>query len=234
MQKIEIGGQVQEAVRLVYKNNDTLYVSIHSLHKISKYIGQEGVAPQLSKLGSEAWKQLKARTKKKIKDIAGELIKLYAKRRAAHGHAFPPDTYLQDELEASFFVYEDTPDQFKSTQEVKADMEKPYPMDRLICGDVGFGKTEVAIRAAFKAVVDGKQVAVLVPTTILALQHWKTFSERFKDFRHGRLHQPLPFRQRETRDHGKNSRRSDRYPDRYACAVEQRHEIQGFGSARGG
>jgi len=181
LQKIEIGGQMQEAVRLVYKNNDILYVSIHSLHKISKYIGHEGTPPQLSKIGSDAWKQLKARTKKKIKDIAAELIKLYAKRRAAPGHAFPPDGYLQNELEASF-VYEDTPDQFKATQDVKADMEKAFPMDRLICGDVGFGKTEVAIRAAFKAVTDGKQVAVLVPTTILALQHWKTFNERLKDF----------------------------------------------------
>ncbi len=181
LQKIEIGGQMQEAVRLVYKNNDILYVSIHSLHKISKYIGREGEAPQLSKIGSDAWKQLKARTKKKIKDIAAELIKLYAKRRAAPGHAFPPDGYLQNELEASF-IYEDTPDQIKSTQDVKADMEKDYPMDRLICGDVGFGKTEVAIRAAFKAVTDGKQAAVLVPTTILALQHWKTFTDRLKDF----------------------------------------------------
>lgn len=181
LQKIEIGGQVQEAVRLVFKNNDLLYVSIHSLHKISKYIGQEGTPPMLSKLGSDSWKQLKARTKKKIKDIAAELIKLYAKRRAAPGHAFPPDGYLQNELEASF-VYEDTPDQLKSTNDVKADMEKAYPMDRLICGDVGFGKTEVAIRAAFKAACDGKQVAILVPTTILALQHWKTFSERLKEF----------------------------------------------------
>ena len=181
LQKIEIGGQMQEAVRLVYKNNDILYVSIHSLHKISKYVGKEGEQPQLSKIGSDAWKQLKARTKKKIKDIAAGLIKLYAKRRAAPGHAFPPDGYLQNELEASF-IYEDTPDQIKSTQDVKADMEKGYPMDRLICGDVGFGKTEVAIRAAFKAVTDGKQAAVLVPTTILALQHWKTFGERLKDF----------------------------------------------------
>ncbi|MDX2136364.1 MAG: transcription-repair coupling factor [Saprospiraceae bacterium] len=181
LQKIEIGGQAQESVRLFYKNNDILYVSIHSLHKISKYLGRDGEEPQLSKLGSDAWKQLKARTKKKIKDIAADLIKLYAKRRAAPGHQFPPDSYLQDELEASF-MYEDTPDQFKATQDVKADMEKPYPMDRLICGDVGFGKTEVAIRAAFKAVTDGKQVAVLVPTTILALQHWKTFSDRLKDF----------------------------------------------------
>ena len=181
LQKIEIGGQVQEAVRLVYKNNDILYVSIHTLHKISKYIGQEGTPPQLSKLGSDSWKQLKARTKKKIKDIAAELIKLYAKRRGASGHAFPPDGYLQTELEASF-VYEDTPDQFKATQDVKTDMERLYPMDRLICGDVGFGKTEVAIRAAFKAVCDGKQVAILVPTTILALQHGRTFGERLKDF----------------------------------------------------
>jgi len=181
LQKIEIGGQMQEAVRLNYKNNDILYVSIHSLHKISKYIGQEGTPPQLSKIGSDSWKQLKARTKKRIKDIAAELIKLYAGRRNAKGHAFPPDGYLQTELEASF-LYEDTPDQFKATNDVKADMEKEYPMDRLICGDVGFGKTEVAIRAAFKACTDGKQVAVLVPTTILALQHWKTFNERLKEF----------------------------------------------------
>lgn len=181
LQKIEIGGQLQEAVRLNYKNNDILYVSIHSLHKISKFVGQEGTPPQLSKIGSDSWKQLKARTKKRIKDIAAELIKLYAGRRAAKGHAFPPDGYLQTELEASF-VYEDTPDQFKATNDVKADMEKQYPMDRLICGDVGFGKTEVAIRAAFKACTDGKQVAILVPTTILAMQHWKTFTERLKEF----------------------------------------------------
>jgi transcription-repair coupling factor (superfamily II helicase) len=181
LQKIEIGGQMQEAVRLIYKNNDILYVSIHSLHKIAKYVGQEGTPPQLSKIGSDAWKQLKNRTKKKIKDIAAELIKLYAKRRTAPGHAFPIDGYLQNELEASF-IYEDTPDQSKATADVKADMEKDYPMDRLICGDVGFGKTEVAIRAAFKAACDGKQVAVLVPTTILALQHARTFSERLSEF----------------------------------------------------
>ncbi len=181
LQKIEIGGQVQEAVRLVFKNSDLLFVSIHSLHKISKYIGKEGEAPQLSKIGSDTWKQLKARTKKKIKDIAAGLIKLYARRRATSGHAFPPDDVLQNELEASF-MYEDTPDQLKATNDVKSDMEKPYPMDRLVCGDVGFGKTEVAIRAVFKAVSDGKQAAVLVPTTILALQHWKTFKERFVDF----------------------------------------------------
>lgn len=181
LQTIEIGGLKQEAARLNFKNNDLVYVSIHSLHKISKYRGKEGDTPQLSKLGSDAWKQLKARTKRKIKDIAAELIKLYAARRAAKGHAFPPDDVLQTELEASF-IYEDTPDQYKSTNDVKADMEREYPMDRLICGDVGFGKTEVAIRAAFKAVTDGKQVAILVPTTILALQHARTFTERLVDF----------------------------------------------------
>jgi len=181
LQKMDINGHVQECVRLVYKNNDLLYVSINSLHKISKFVGKDGSEPQLSKLGSEAWKNLKRATKKKLKDIAGELIKLYAKRKAAEGYAFAPDGYLQNELEASF-IYEDTPDQLKATNDVKADMMKSYPMDRLICGDVGFGKTEVAIRAAFKAVCDGKQVAVLVPTTILALQHYRTFSERLGEF----------------------------------------------------
>ena len=181
LEKLNINGQIQESVRLIYKNNDILYVGINSLHKISKYVGKDGTEPVLHRLGSDTWKSLKQKTKKKVKDIAGELIKLYAKRKAAKGHAFPIDGYLQTELEASF-LYEDTPDQFKATQDVKADMEKDYPMDRLICGDVGFGKTEVAIRAAFKAVTDGKQVAVLVPTTILALQHFKTFSERFHEF----------------------------------------------------
>ena len=181
LEKININGHVQESVRLIYKNNDMLYVSINSLHKIAKYTGQEGTPPQLSKLGSDAWKNLKNKTKKKVKDIAGELIKLYAKRKGAPGFAFSPDGYLQAELEASF-IYEDTPDQLKATNDVKDDMMKPYPMDRLICGDVGFGKTEVAMRAAFKAISDGKQVAVLVPTTILALQHYKTFSERLKAF----------------------------------------------------
>lgn len=181
LEKININGHVQESVRLIYKNNDILYVSINSLHKIAKYTGQEGTPPQLSKLGSDAWKNLKNKTKKKVKDIAGELIKLYAHRKGAPGFAFSPDGYLQTELEASF-IYEDTPDQLKATNDVKADMMKPFPMDRLICGDVGFGKTEVAIRAAFKAISDGKQVAVLVPTTILALQHYKTFSERLKEF----------------------------------------------------
>ncbi len=181
LEKININGHTQEAVRLFYRNKDVLYVSIHSLHKISKYIGKDGKVPKLDKIGSDAWSNLKRKTKKKVKDIAGELIKLYAKRRASEGHAFPEDGYLQNELEASF-IYEDTPDQYKATQAMKEDMMKAYPMDRLICGDVGFGKTEVAIRGAFKAVADGKQVAVLVPTTILALQHNKTFSSRLDEF----------------------------------------------------
>ena len=181
LEKININGHTQESVRLVYKNNDLLYVSINSLHKISKYVGKEGTAPRLSKLGSEAWKSLKRRTKKKVKDIASELIKLYAKRKAAPGFAFPEDGYMQNELEASF-IYEDTPDQLQATNDVKEDMQKAHPMDRLICGDVGFGKTEVAIRAAFKAVIGGKQVAILVPTTILALQHNKTFKDRLEEF----------------------------------------------------
>jgi transcription-repair coupling factor (superfamily II helicase) len=181
LQRIEIGGQWQEAVRLNYKNNDTLYVSIHSLHKISKYVGREGQEPTLNKLGSDAWQQTKARAKRKIKDIAAELIKLYAKRRSLPGHAYPMDGYLQNELEASF-LYEDTPDQVRATTDIKRDMERDYPMDRLVCGDVGFGKTELAVRAAFKAATDGKQTAILVPTTILALQHWKTFGDRLKEF----------------------------------------------------
>ncbi len=181
LEKIDINGHVQESVRLIYLNNDILYVSINSLHKISKYVGKEGTAPKLNKLGSDTWNSLKRKTKKKVKDIAQELIKLYAKRKAAKGHAFPEDGYMQNELEASF-IYEDTPDQLKATNDVKADMLKAYPMDRLICGDVGFGKTEVAIRAAFKAVVGGTQVAILVPTTILALQHFKTLSERLEEF----------------------------------------------------
>jgi transcription-repair coupling factor (superfamily II helicase) len=181
LEKLEVNGKVQEAIRLVYKDNDILYISIHSLHRISKYTGKEGTEPTMNKLGSNAWANLKQKTKKKVKDIAKDLIALYAKRKAQKGFAFTPDTYLQNELEASF-IYEDTPDQEKATRDVKKDMEAPHPMDRLICGDVGFGKTEIAIRAAFKAVTDGKQVAVLVPTTILALQHSKTFSSRLKDF----------------------------------------------------
>jgi len=181
LEKIEINGQIQEAVRLIYRDNDLLYVNINSLHKISKYSGKDGTAPKLNKIGSDAWEQLKRKTKAKVKDIAKDLIALYAQRKASKGFSFSPDGYLQNELEASF-IYEDTPDQFRATVDVKRDMEKPHPMDRLVCGDVGFGKTEIAIRAAFKAVVDGKQVAVLVPTTILASQHFKTFSERLKEF----------------------------------------------------
>ncbi|MBE0641619.1 MAG: DEAD/DEAH box helicase, partial [Bacteroidales bacterium] len=170
-----------EAIRIVYLNSDLLYVSIHSLHRISKYVGKDGMEPVLDKLGSGAWKKLKNRAKQKVKDIARDLIKLYAERRAIEGFAFAPDSYLQHELEASF-IYEDTPDQFKATADVKNDMEASFPMDRLVCGDVGFGKTEVALRAAFKAVADSKQVAILVPTTILALQHFKTFRDRLLDF----------------------------------------------------
>jgi transcription-repair coupling factor (superfamily II helicase) len=181
LEKITVNGHTQESVRIFYKNNDVLYVSINSLHKISKFTGKDGTEPSLSKLGSDAWQNLKRKTKKKIKDIAQELIRLYAMRKAAQGFGFSPDNYLQTELEASF-IYEDTPDQEKATIDVKEDMMKMHPMDRLICGDVGFGKTEVAIRGTFKAVLDGKQVAVLVPTTILALQHFKTFSERLAEF----------------------------------------------------
>ena len=181
LQKIEVNGNMQEAVRIIYRDNDVLYVNINSLHKITKYTGKEGSPPRVNKLGSEAWEKLKNKTKKQVKDIATDLIKLYAKRKASQGFAFTPDSYLQTELEASFF-YEDTPDQSKATADVKRDMELPSPMDRLVCGDVGFGKTEVAIRAAFKAVADSKQVAVLVPTTILAFQHYQTFKERLKDF----------------------------------------------------
>ncbi len=181
LEKIENNGKIQEAIRLIYKDNDILYVSIHSLHRISRYIGKEGSAPTLNKLGSNTWQALKNKTKQKVKDIAKDLIKLYAQRKANKGFAFSADTYLQNELEASF-MYEDTPDQMKATQQVKRDMEASNPMDRLICGDVGFGKTEVAMRAAFKAVTDSKQAAVLVPTTILALQHFNTFSDRLKNF----------------------------------------------------
>jgi len=181
LEKIDINGKTQESVRLLYQNNDILYVSINSLHKISKFVGKDGKPPKLNKIGGDAWKTLKRKTKKKVKDIAKELIKLYAKRKASKGHAFPPDGYLQNELEASF-IYEDTPDQLTATTDVKEDMMAEHPMDRLICGDVGFGKTEIALRGAFKAIVGGKQVAVLVPTTILALQHYKTFHARMKDF----------------------------------------------------
>jgi transcription-repair coupling factor (superfamily II helicase) len=179
LEKVDVNGKSQEMIRLVYADNDLLYVNINSLNRISKYSGKEGTVPKMNKLGTDAWEKLKRTTKKKVKDIARDLIMLYAKRKAQTGNAFSPDTYLQRELEASF-IYEDTPDQEKATADVKKDMESPHPMDRLVCGDVGFGKTEVAIRAAFKAVADSKQVAVLVPTTILALQHYRTFSERLK------------------------------------------------------
>lgn len=181
LQKVDNNGTVQEAIKLVYRDNDILYVSIHSLHKISKYNGKDGTAPQLHKLGSAQWQTLKKKTKAKVKKIAFDLIQLYAKRKEAIGFPCAPDSYLQHELEASF-VYEDTPDQVSSTEAIKKDMESAMPMDRLICGDVGFGKTEIAIRAAFKAAANGKQVAVLVPTTILAFQHFKTFTERLSNF----------------------------------------------------
>jgi transcription-repair coupling factor (superfamily II helicase) len=181
LQKIEVNGNIQEAIRILYKDNDVLYVNINSLHKISKYTGKEGTTPRVNKLGSDAWQKLKNKTKKQVKDIAADLIKLYAKRKASDGFSFSPDSYLQTELEASFF-YEDTPDQGKATADVKRDMEAPAPMDRLVCGDVGFGKTEIAVRAAFKAVADNKQAAILVPTTILAFQHFNTFKDRLRDF----------------------------------------------------
>ena len=181
LQKIDVEGKKQEAIKLVYGDRDILYVSIHSLHKISKFNGKDGKPPKVYKLGSGAWKKIKQKTKARVKHIAFNLIQLYAKRKLQKGVAFGPDTHMQHELEGSF-MYEDTPDQFTATQDVKNDMEKDQPMDRLICGDVGFGKTEVAVRAAFKAVDNGKQVAILVPTTILAFQHFKTFSERLNDF----------------------------------------------------
>ncbi len=179
--RTEVNGRMQEMIKLTYLNNDIIFVSIHALHKLAKYRGKEGVPPKINKLGSGAWARVKERTKSKLKDIARDLIKLYAARKDEQGFGFSPDSYLQQELEASF-IYEDTPDQLTATQAVKADMESTRPMDRLICGDVGFGKTEVAIRAAFKAATDNKQTAVLVPTTVLAYQHYNTFKERLKDF----------------------------------------------------
>ncbi len=179
--RTNVNGHTQEMIKLVYQNEDIVFVSIHALHKLSKYRGQDGAAPKLNKLGSGAWNRIKERTKSRLKDIARDLIRLYAARKDQQGHAFAPDSYMQNELEASF-VYEDTPDQITATQAVKVDMESPRPMDRLICGDVGFGKTEIAVRAAFKAAVDGKQTAILVPTTVLAYQHYNTFSERLKEF----------------------------------------------------
>ena len=179
--RLPIGDKIQEVIKINYLNNDSVFVSIHALHKISKYKGKEGESPKLNKLGSGAWEKVKAKTKSKIKDIARDLIKLYAERQQEKGFAFSKDTYLQTELEASF-MYEDTPDQVKATRDVKADMQSEQPMDRLICGDVGFGKTEIAVRAAFKAATDGKQTAVLVPTTVLATQHYNTFKDRLANF----------------------------------------------------
>ena len=180
--RTEVNGKMQEAIKLIYQNHDIIFVSIHSLHKLSKYKGKEsGEPPKLSKLGTGAWEKMKEKTKTKVKDIARDLILLYSKRRQEKGFSFSADSFMQHELEASF-IYEDTPDQMKATNDVKTDMESDRPMDRLVCGDVGFGKTEVAIRAAFKAVADDKQVAVLVPTTVLAFQHYQTFCERLKDF----------------------------------------------------
>lgn len=181
LQKIEVNGKEQEAIRLTYRGGDVLYVNIHSLHRISKYTSKEGTTPKISKLGTGAWAATKAKTKKRVKELAFDLLKLYAKRKTAPGHAFSPDNYLLHELEASF-MFEETPDQHAAIEAVKKDMEKGVPMDRLVCGDVGFGKTEVAIRAAFKAAADGKQVAVLVPTTILSMQHYRSFSRRLRDF----------------------------------------------------
>jgi transcription-repair coupling factor (superfamily II helicase) len=181
LEKIEVNGKLQEAIKLVYRDNDILYVGIHSLHRISKYKGKDSSEPKIYKLGSGAWQKLKANTKKRVKDIAKDLIKLYSARMGSPGYQYSPDSYLQRELEASF-IYEDTPDQLSATISVKSDMEAPHPMDRLICGDVGFGKTEIAVRAAFKATADSKQTAILVPTTILAYQHYRTFKSRMKDF----------------------------------------------------
>lgn len=181
LEKKTVNGHEQEAIRLVFRDDDLLYASIHSLHKISKYSGKDGAPPAISKLGTQEWENRKAKAKKRVKDIARELIELYAKRKTAPGFAYPPDSFLQAELESSF-MYEDTPDQARATEDVKHDMQQPHPMDRLVCGDVGFGKTEVAIRAAFKATTEGRQVAVLVPTTILAMQHYRTFRERLSNF----------------------------------------------------
>lgn len=181
LEKIDVNGKTQEAIRILYRDNDILYVSIHSLHRISKFTGKDGTEPKLNKLGSTAWAAKKNKAKSRVKKLAFDLIKLYAERKSKKGFAYAPDTYLQTELEASF-IYEDTPDQESATQAVKEDMEKEMPMDRLICGDVGFGKTEIAIRAAFKAVADNKQVAILVPTTVLCFQHYQSFSARLRDF----------------------------------------------------
>jgi transcription-repair coupling factor (superfamily II helicase) len=181
LQKIDVNGKEQEAIRLSYKGGDVLYVNIHSLHRIAKYTSKEGTAPKISKLGTGTWAATKAKTKTRVKELAFDLLKLYAKRKTSNGFSFSPDNYMLHELEASF-MFEETPDQHSAIEAVKKDMERAIPMDRLVCGDVGFGKTEVAIRAAFKAAADGKQVAVLVPTTILSMQHYRSFSRRLRDF----------------------------------------------------
>ena len=195
MEQIEVRGRQQEAVKLLYHNSDVLFVNVNALHKLHKYKGKEGHQPALTKLGSGQWEKKKSRTKSRVKDIARDLIKLYAKRKRADGYAYAPDSIWQRELEASF-EFEDTPDQALASEAVKQDMQNPQPMDRLVCGDVGFGKTEVAVRAAFKAIQDGKQVAVLVPTTILAAQHERTFRKRLKQFP-VRIEQLSRFRSRE-------------------------------------
>src|SRR4030095_8205075 len=181
LKKVTTGGVQQESVKLLYKDNDVVFVNLNSLDQIKKYSAQEGVTPKLNKLGGNEWERIKQRTKKQIQEIAKDLILLYAKRKAEKGFRFSSDSVWQKELEASF-IYEDTPDQISATEAIKSDMESPHPMDRLVCGDVGFGKTEVAIRAAFKAVLDNKQVAFLVPTTILAEQHYNTFRDRLSPF----------------------------------------------------
>ncbi|MBP9986819.1 MAG: DEAD/DEAH box helicase, partial [Bacteroidales bacterium] len=179
--RTNVNGKMQEAIKLIYKDGDVIFVSIHGIHRISRFKSADGAPPKIYKLGSKSWERLKNSAKSKVKDIAADLIKLYSERLSTTGFAYAPDDYLQQELESSF-MYEDTPDQHKAVEDVKKDMEDIHPMDRLVCGDVGFGKTEVAVRAAFKAVCNGKQVAVLVPTTILALQHYHTFSSRLRDF----------------------------------------------------
>ena len=216
LEKIEVNGKIQEAIKLVYRDNDILYVGIHSLHRISKYKGKDSAEPKIYKLGSGAWQKLKQATKKKVKDIAKDLIQLYAKRMASPGYSFSPDSYLQRELEASF-IYEDTPDQLTTSNAVKEDLEADHPMDRLVCGDVGFGKTEIAIRAAFKAATDSRQTAVLVPTTILAFQHFKTFYVEAEGISmQCRLYKPPPEARRSEKDPIPTCRGENRYSDWHA------------------
>lgn len=230
--RTEVNGKMQEAIRLIYQNNDIIFVSIHSLHKLSKYKGKDsGEPPKLSKLGTGAWEKMKERTKSKVKDIARDLILLYSKRKQEKGFAYSPDSFMQHELEASF-IYEDTPDQMKATADVKADMENDRPMDRLICGDVGFGKTEVAIRAAFKAVSDNKQVAVLVPTTVLAFQHYQTFSRRVERFSlPNRIYQPGTYGERDKGNFERLERRKYQHYHRHPSNRRKRCHIQRSRSA---